>query len=162
VDVKSYSNLVPNSEIMGVLLDLESFPDGTATINPGHIKVPRKHSFLTVHYASDNKSSGLGLDGVYRDPWGNPYVITIDANADEKTRDAFYSDPRVSADPNNVNAGLQGLVRRTLPSGSSVFECPASVTVWSAGPDRMIDPNLGNSPTAKANKGANKDNLVSW
>lgn len=162
VDVKSYAGVALNSEMMGVLLNLEYFPNSTPTINQGHIKNPQNHSFLSVNYAPDSKSPGLGLDGVYRDPWGNPYVITIDANADEKARDAFYSDPRVSADPSNANAGLQGLVRRMLPSGAAVFECPASVTVWSAGPDRMIDPNLGNSPTARANKGANKDNLVSW
>jgi hypothetical protein len=28
--------------------------------------------------------------------------------------------------------------------------------VWSAGPDKLIDPNVG------ANSGANKDNIVSW
>jgi len=162
VDVPSSGAIVMNSEIMGVLLDLESFPDGSPTINPGHIKNPLKHSYLPYHASGDTKSAGLGLDGVYRDPWGNPYVITFDVNADEKARDGFYSDPRVSADPNNPNAGLQGLVKRTLPSGASVFECPAPVTVWSAGPDKMVDPNLGNSPSAKANKGANKDNIVSW
>jgi prepilin-type N-terminal cleavage/methylation domain-containing protein len=161
-DVQSYGAVVMNSEIMGVLLDLESFPNGSPTINPGHIKNPKKQSYLHGNSAGDTKSPGLGLDGVYRDPWGDPYVITFDVNADEKTRDGFYSDPRVSGDPSNPNAGLQGLVKRTLPSGASVFECPAPVTVWSAGPDKMVDPNLGNSPSAKANKGANKDNILSW
>ena len=28
--------------------------------------------------------------------------------------------------------------------------------IWSAGPDKMIDPN------SKANLGANKDNILSW
>jgi len=162
VDVQSYGAVVMNSEIMGVLLDLESFQNGSPTINPGHIKNPKNQSYLSYHPSGDTKSAGLGADGVYRDPWGSPYVITIDINADEKTRDALYSDPRVSADPNNANAGLQGLVKRTLPSGASFFECPAPVTVWSAGPDKMVDPNLGNSASAKANQGANKDNMLSW
>jgi hypothetical protein len=34
--------------------------------------------------------------------------------------------------------------------------------VWSAGPDKMVDPNLGGSLNGKANKGANKDNVLSW
>jgi len=161
LDVQSYGAVTMNTEIIGVLLDLESFPNGSPTINPGHIKNPLKHSYLPYHPAGDTKSAGVGPDGVYRDPWGNPYVITIDINSDEKTRDGFYSDPRVSADPSNPNAGLQGLVKRTLPSGASVFEFPAPVSVCSAGPDKMVDPNLGNSPSAKANKGANKDNILS-
>jgi prepilin-type N-terminal cleavage/methylation domain-containing protein len=151
-----------NSEIMGVLLNLERFGDGTPTINLGHVKNTIKASLLAAHFSGDTKSAGVGLDGVYRDQWGTPIVITVDLNADEKTRDAFYSDPRVSADPNNPNVGLQGLIQRTLAPGVSVFESPSSVMVWSAGPDRMIDPNLGKSPTAKANKGVNKDNILSW
>lgn len=161
-DVQSYGQILPNSEIMGVLLNLEKFGNGTPTINVGHVKNPQGHPFLPAHFSNDTKSPGVGLDGVYRDPFGNPYVITIDLNADEKTRDAFYSDPRVSADPTNPNVGLQGLTQRTLPSGASVFECHDSVTAWSAGPDKMIDPNLGNVPEGKADKGANKDNIVSW
>lgn len=161
-DIKSYGRITPNAEIMGVLLNLERFGDSTPTINVGHTKNPQARGFLNVRFSGDTNSAGVGLDGVYRDPWGDPFVITLDLNADGKARDSFYSDSRVSADLNNPNIGLQGLIQRTLPNGSVVFECPDPVMVWSAGPDRMIDPNLGNSPDGKANKGANKDNLVSW
>jgi len=161
--VQSYPGVsADNSQVVGVLMDLEAFGNGSPTINVGHVKNPRRASLLNARMSGDTKSSGVGLDGVYRDPWGTPYVITIDLNADEKTRDAFYSDPRVSADPANPNVGLQGLIQRTVAPGTSAFECPHSVTVWSAGPDKMIDPNVGNQPNAKANKGANKDNILSW
>ena len=39
---------------------------------------------------------------------------------------------------------------------SDYFECNSPVMVWSAGPDKMID------PTSPATKGANKDNVLSW
>jgi len=155
-DIKSYGQTVPNYEIMGVLLNLEQFGNNTPTINVGHIKNPRGRGAISVKFSGDTKSAGVGLDGVYRDPWGNPYVITLDFNGDGKARDSFYSDSRVSADPNNASIGLQGLIRRALPNGASAFECVDPVTVWSAGPDKMIDPN------AKANTSANKDNILTW
>lgn len=158
----SGSYTADNSEVMAVLLDLEKFGNTNPTINQGHIINTEKHSFLPVKWSGDTNSPGVGLDGVYRDPWCNPYIITLDLNHDEKTRDAFYRDPKVSADPNNSNIGLNGLVQTTLPNWSSVFEVNSPIMVWSAGPDKMIDPNLGASLNGKANKGANKDNILSW
>jgi hypothetical protein len=106
---------------------------------------------------SDANAPGVGPDGVYRDPWGSPYVITIDANNDEKTRDAFYKLPAVSQDPNPSNPnGLNGLIKRKLPNGTKVFEANSPVMVWSAGPDKTVNPSVA------ADKGANKDNILSW
>lgn len=158
----SGSYTADNSEVMAVLLNLEKFGNGSNTINQGQVINTEKRSFLPVKMSGDTSSPGIGLDGVYRDPWGNPYIITIDLNHDEKTRDAFYEDPLVSADPNNSNVGLNGLIQTTSPTGSSVFEVNSPVMVWSAGPDKMIDPNLGGSLSGRANKGANKDNVLSW
>jgi prepilin-type N-terminal cleavage/methylation domain-containing protein len=143
-----------NSEIMAVLLDLEKFSDGTVTVNAGHILNTQKNALLNPSRAGDTSKPGLGPDGVYRDPWGNPYVITIDANNDEKARDAFYQLPAVSQDTNNPNGGLNGLIKKTV-NGITVFEANSPVLVWSAGPDKKID------QTAPANKGANKDNILS-
>jgi len=144
-----------NSEVMAVLLDLERFSDGTATINTGHVLNTQKTPLLNAKTATDSNSPGIGPDGVYRDPWGSPYVITIDANNDEKTRDAFYQLPAVSQDPANPNGGLNGLIKKTLPNGMTVFEANSSVMVWSAGPDKAVNPSVA------ANKGANKDNILS-
>lgn len=144
-----------NSEVMAVLLNLERFSGGAVTVNAGHV-LNTGTALLNPLMTGDATQPGVGPDGVYRDPWGNPYVITIDANNDEKTRDAFYGLSAVSQDPANPNGGLDGLIKRTLPNGTTVFEVNSPATVWSAGPDKKID------QTAPANKGANKDNVVSW
>ena len=105
----------------------------------------------------DTKSSGVGNDGVYRDPWGNPYIITIDLNNDEKARDAFYRDKVVPGDPNDTNTpkrGLNGLIPITV-GGQLYYEANTPIMVWSAGPDKMIE-------QGPANQGANKDNVLSW
>ena len=68
------------------------------TINQGHVKNPSKTHYLNATMAGNNTSPGIGPDGIYRDPWGNPYIITIDLNYDDKARDAFYRLPAVSAD----------------------------------------------------------------
>jgi len=138
-----------NSEVMAVLLDLEYF-NNLPTINSGHVLNTQKTKLLDAIMTSDVNAPGVGPDGVYRDPWGNPYVITIDANNDEKARDAFYQRPAVS------RGGLNGLIRRTLPNGSFVFEANFPAMVWSAGPDKKID------QTTPANQGVNKDNILSW
>jgi prepilin-type N-terminal cleavage/methylation domain-containing protein len=139
-----------NSEIMAILLDLEKFPDGRPTINAGHVLNPQKTALLQATMTSDTNAPGIGLDGVYRDPWGTPYIITIDANNDEKARDAFYKLPAVSA------GGLNGLISRVLPNGiTTVFEANSSVMVWSFGPDKAVNSSI------PANQGVNKDNILS-
>jgi prepilin-type N-terminal cleavage/methylation domain-containing protein len=147
-----------NAEIMAILLDLERYGDGRPTINAGHVKNPQKNQFLNAQLVSDTVSPGVGLDGVYRDPWGSPYIITLDLNSDNKARDIFYSQPIVSADPNstaNPRNGLNGLSPMSV-GGNTLYELGSSIMVWSAGPDKMVDPN------AAANTGANKDNVLTW
>jgi prepilin-type N-terminal cleavage/methylation domain-containing protein len=138
-----------NSEVMAVLLDLEM------GVNVGHVLNPQKTPLLNATMTSDSNAPGVGPDGVFRDPWGSPYIITIDANNDGKARDTFYELPAVSQDPANPNGGLNGLIKRSV-SGTTVFEVNYPVIVWSAGPDKSINPSVA------ANKGANKDNVVSW
>jgi hypothetical protein len=84
---------------------------------------------------------------VYRDPWGNPYIVSIDYNYDNKTRDAFYSNPTVS------DGGLNGLY---LNQSVTRYEANAPVMVWSFGKD-----GTANS-TVSANEGVNRDNLLGW
>lgn len=150
-----------NSYVMSILLDLERFPNGFQTVNQDHQKNPQKTHYLSATMVSETNSGGVGPDGVYRDPWGDPYIITIDLNNDEKARDAFYRDPNVSLDQNNAPRGINGLIPTTLANGT-VYEVNAPVMIWSAGPDKMIDLNKSNVPTGKADKGANKDNVISW
>jgi prepilin-type N-terminal cleavage/methylation domain-containing protein len=147
-----------NAEVMAILLDLETFRDGRPTINgKDHVKNPQRTRFLNADSVSDNTSPGVGLDGVYRDPWGNPYIITMDLNYDNRARDAFYRAARISQTPAaNPGIGINGLNNSRSPGNSDFFEYAGTVMVWSAGPDKMID------PSQPANKGANKDNILSW
>jgi prepilin-type N-terminal cleavage/methylation domain-containing protein len=161
-----------NAEVTAALLDVENWSGVPGpTINKDHVKNPNKTQYLTAHMSGNTSSPGVGTDGIYRDPWGNPYIITVDLNYDEKARDAFYRDPAVSQDPSDGtgNRGLNGLIKKrdsagnaVLVNGKPVFEANDHVMVWSAGPDKMIDPNTANDPNGKANKGANKDNVLSW
>ena len=160
-----------NAEVMAVLLDVEYWPNPApnATINVGHVKNPQRTKYINATMAGNNTSAGIGQDGTYRDIWGNPYIITIDLNFDDKARDAFYRDPNISQDLSDTTRGLNGLIKKldskgnpVMVNGSQVFEADSPVMVWSAGPDKLIDPNTANVPGGKANSGANKDNIVSW
>ena len=146
-----------NAEVMAPLLDLEQYGDGVPTINQGHVLNPHQLRFLQATMAGGtNAAPGVGIDGIYRDPWGSPYVVTIDLNTDGRARDFFYREPAVSGDRQNPGRGLNGLVRNLDSAGNVVFEAPVPVMVWSAGPDRHLD------SAASANEGVNRDNVLSW
>lgn len=146
-----------NCEIMAVLLDIEYFGDGTPTINQGHLRNPQRTRFMNAtQTGGTNAVPGIGIDAMYRDPWGSPYLITLDLNRDGRTWDIMYRDPVVSADPTAPQRGLYGLNRGVDNSGKPVFEWAGSVMVWSAGPDRHV------STKQRANEGVNRDNILSW
>jgi len=139
-----------NSVIMNTLLDLDYYP------NQGHSRNPQQTKFLSATMNNDVNFQGVGPDHVYRDPWKNPYIITLDLNNDERTRDPFYRAPQVSEVPSsNPKRGINGLIPIDSASGP-IYEVNAPIIIWSAGPDLMIDPK------GLANQGANKDNIVSW
>ena len=141
-----------NAQVMAILLNLETFPNnGADTSNKNFARNPRKIKFYNANRVSGTTSPGIGDDLVYRDPFGNPYIITIDFNYDEKTRDGFYRNADVSLD--SGDKGLNGLYR-TQPGNN--FEVNKSILIWSFGPDGKVD------SSAKANAGLNKDNILSW
>lgn len=150
-----------NSEAMAILLDLTKFGNGRNTINADHSRNPQRTPFLNVKMSGDTNSPGLGLDGVYRDPWGNPYIITFDLNNDTKCRDAFYRLASVSEISPTSTSGFNRLFRFTpapynSPESRNAFEAQTTVMVWSLGPDGKAD------PSQKADAGVNKDNVISW
>jgi prepilin-type N-terminal cleavage/methylation domain-containing protein len=146
--------IAENNETIAILMDVETYRNGTATINQGHVKNPQQTPFLTAK-AGNIDAPGVGPDGVYRDPWGNPYIITMDLNNDGKCRDAFYRRSTVSL--NNGQTGHYGLFNPVDPAGTGDnFVLHGTVMIWSAGPDRAID------PAKPANEKVNKDNVLSW
>jgi len=145
-----------NSEVMAILLDIETYPtNGLPTVNKGHVKNPQKTQFFNATMASDSISPGVGKDLVFRDPWGSPYILTVDLNYDEKARDAFYRYPGVSRQ--SGPSGFNGLINSVDAGGAGAhFEATTTVTVWSFGPDKKADARV------PANQGVNKDNILSW
>jgi type II secretory pathway pseudopilin PulG len=150
-----------NAEVMAVLLDMEYWPNTPTvpTVNQGHVMNTQRKRYLNATFVGNKSSPGIGQDGIYRDPWGNPYIISIDVNYDEKARDAFYRNQLVSQDQsdtlNNPKRGLNGLIPKVI-GANTFYEANGPVMVWSAGPDKMVDPN------PPPNQGGNKDNILSW
>ena len=69
--------------------------------------------YLNATRPGDTNTPGVGPDGVYRDPWGNPYIITVDLNYDDKARDAFYRNP--PSRPTRRTAYRQARAQRSDP-----------------------------------------------
>ena len=142
-----------NAQLIVILQDITDYED-KQTLNKNHILNHKKIKYLNAESASDNKSPGIGTDLVYRDPWGNPYIVTLDLNYDGYCRDGFYSNSRVSR--KSDEAGHNGLVRKQIGTQTPYYEHRGNVMVWSFGPDGDIDDNNN------AISGANKDNILSW
>ena len=161
-------NIYNNSNVVAILMDLPTYPNGTATCNANHVKNPKQIKYLNATLsgydpATDpNPSGGVDKYGIYRDPWGNPYVITMNTSFSMDTgglgtRDVFYQWQTVSQNGANSTAGFNGLYNTTDANGNgNNFLYHGKVMVWSAGPDRTYD------PAVPANTGKNKDNILSW
>jgi type II secretory pathway pseudopilin PulG len=133
-----------NCDVIAILMDITNTTVTSANANSQ--KNPQQTVFLNAKMVADTNLAGVGPDLVYRDPWKNPYVITMDVNDDNQARDPFYSSSTVST------GGLNGLVQQS--DGSYTYH--GNVMAWSAGQDGKVD------PTQAANQGVNKDNVLSW
>lgn len=171
-----------NSDVVAILRDLDRFRDGTlpanwnpAKSNPVQSMNPQKQDFLDGFKDVDyqrapvganpgiSKGGGIGPDGVLRDPWGNPFIVTLDLNYDNGCRDAFYRIEAVSSDRSQAaspDLGYNGLRRVPATSAGDTppnrFEAKTTVMVWSFGPDGKVNSATG------ANLLQNKDNVCSW
>jgi prepilin-type N-terminal cleavage/methylation domain-containing protein len=158
--VQSPGLFLTNSEVIAILMDFTNYPNSSgSTINTNHQKNPQQTKFLNATMVGDTSSPGVGTDLVYRDPWGNPYVITMDLNYDEQCKDAFYCLDKVSGfNQTSANPGLNGL---TTDGTANNFEYHGKVMVWSAGPLQVNNKAVvdQNSP---ANTGFNKNHVLSW
>jgi prepilin-type N-terminal cleavage/methylation domain-containing protein len=139
-----------NSELIAILTDDTNAV--VSTVNVNHARNPQAIPFLDAKHVTTVTEPGIGPDDVYRDPWGNPYIVTLDMNGDNQCLDAFYGQAGVSSIPGNAVQGLNGLIR----VGSLGYEARTPVMVWSLGPDGGV---TFNKP---ANQFLNKDNILSW
>ena len=150
------SPLLTNDEVIAILMDITNFiVNGQCTVNAGHQLNPKQIIFLNAKLSGDTTSDGVGTDLVYRDPWGNPYVITMNLKDDNQCQDAFYRGQAVSQ--KDGTNGYFGLFNRADTNGKgSHFAFKGRVMIWSAGPDGRID------PTKSAVDNPNRDNILSW
>ncbi len=95
-----------NSHVMTILLDRPIFINPQP---PHHPRNPRGTVYFNAKESGNTNSPGIGPDLEFRDPWGRPYIITLDLNYDNKTVDGLYG-------TNN-----------------------APVFIWSLGPDGAAD-----------------------
>jgi prepilin-type N-terminal cleavage/methylation domain-containing protein len=145
---------VNNAEVIAILMDLENYPSGAVTLNKGHVKNPQQIKFLTAKTTESAIRPGVGPDLVYRDPWGNPYIITLDLNYDGKCWDSVYRRPLVSQ--KSASTGYNGLSYTTDSAGQPCYSYNGNVMVWSFGPDGKW------STSTAANLPPNDDNVLSW
>lgn len=124
-----YQNV--NSEVIAILMDADVYP------NSQHVRNPQRQPFLRAKTTTATNAPGVGPDYVARDPWGNPYIITVDANFDEQCQDGFYY---------------------PLTKPSKPLLVRSSAMIWSFGPDGRADSDW----RVGAKGGANKDNVLSW
>ena len=154
-----------NSNVVAILMDMTTYPNGSPTANANHQKNPKQVKYLNAKLSGYNPANGGqplgGVDTtyVYRDPWGNPYVITMNTSYNEAgTSDIFYCLRTVSQNGVNSQTGYNGLFNPVdVPNGNgNHFLYHGKVMVWSAGPNRKVD------PTDPSNDRENKDNVLSW
>jgi hypothetical protein len=144
------TGVASNSDVMTILMDLNF------GINLNHVRNPKREDFFNAKSARDAKSWGFSTDdNQLHDPWGNPYVITLDMDGDGWCNDAVYGQRGVSGNGIGNPKGLNGLIDNS-GTGTGPFLYHGPVMIWSLGPDGKADAAL------RANQGINKDNILGW
>jgi prepilin-type N-terminal cleavage/methylation domain-containing protein len=158
-----------NSDIMIILSALEGLGDNS-DVNIGHGRNIKKFNYLGAKMTDTEGNPGMGPNGMYRDPFGNPYVVTIDRNGDDKCWDWLYGDKNVSGTgpdhdkdgpgpDNNPEIGAHGLMRVGDDDANYGYVLMGKAMVWSAGPDQGI---ANGESALKGCNNANADNIIGW
>jgi hypothetical protein len=142
-------------------MDMTTYPNGVQTANVGHQRNPKQVKYLNAKLSGydptsndPNPPGGVDITGIYRDPWGSPYVITMDTSYDDQSSDLLYA--RQSVSQEGGTAGFNGLFNSVDSGGNGDhFNYRGKAMVWSAGKDKTYD-------AQKIRAGKNKDNVVSW
>jgi prepilin-type N-terminal cleavage/methylation domain-containing protein len=128
-----------NSEVIAILRDDNFFPESTnvsgSTIQ--HIYNPQQTPFFSARASSDTApptippqsssfpppvNPGIGWDDILRDPWGDPYIITLDLNYDGKCFDS----------------ALNQMYQNNSTPVPPALMVPGEAIVWSLGPSKSI------------------------
>lgn len=111
-------------------------------VNFGHKLSPKRSTVLNIKTVRGTNPNGVSeQDKVYRDPWGHPYIVSIDLDYDSRVLDPFSKVPATDANARFI---------------------PQAVIAWSLGPDGRAD--LTQPPSRPPTTGlfVNKDNIYSW
>jgi len=128
------TGILTNDQIIAVLMSFTNYPGTMRLTSDANDQAnPQKINFITSpKLTGDTSSPGVGSDLVYRDPWGNPYVISLDLNDDGWCEDDFYKAAAISG------GGINGLILQ--PDGNYAFH--GKIMVWSAGPDGKVNQSV--------------------
>jgi prepilin-type N-terminal cleavage/methylation domain-containing protein len=113
-----------NSELIAILRDDAFYPEYVTNGGQvlGHIYNPQQTAFYQGHAAPGTTSPGIGTDDVLRDPWGLPYIVTIDLSGDGRVFDPY----------------LNAMNQKQFPGSAPLFT-PGQAVVWSLGPNKQIN-----------------------
>jgi prepilin-type N-terminal cleavage/methylation domain-containing protein len=111
-----------NSEVIAILRDDNFYPEGINGVQ--HIYNPQQTPFFSAKFSKDTVSPGIGTNDVFLDPWGSPYIITMDLSYSGKCFDYTLNQMYQN---NNLGTG------RPPPPALIV---PGEAIVWSLGPSK--------------------------
>lgn len=112
-----------NAELIAILRD-DMWPPETMTSNTmtwGHVYNPQQVSFFQGKPAVATNLPGIGPDEIWRDPWGMPYMVTLDVNGENYSFDPYLNQLYQNGGP------------------SSALMIPGHAVVWSLGPTMQVN-----------------------
>lgn len=131
-----------NSEVIAILRDDPLPPEQIGGVS--HIYNPQRTAFFNAKTAISASSPGIDANDVFRDPWGNPYIVTLDLNYDGKCFD------------DNLNSMYQANSSPPPPP----LMIPGEAVVWSLGPYYKSLTSTGQGLAGPLNSGVNHRTIV--
>ena len=121
-----------NNNVMYILLAED------AGHNVRHARNPKKHKYITPKDSGTSVDKdgipGLSLTKVYRSPFGNNFIISMDVSGDGYCGDNYYGWKK------NEVLGLVQVPAEVSNRVSKKFKAlRGDIMIWTAGPDKMIE-----------------------
>ena len=100
-----------------------------------------------------NGFPGVSTFDRYHDPFGNPYIVSLDYNGDGNCTDALYGQRDVTG---SASIGLVG------KGAGGPYVLKGKVMIWTFGPDKESREDPGSQGDMGAMNRYNADNILSW